>query len=93
VPTIQNLNFDLKHDGLIMVAGKIGSGKSTLLLSIMEENSRMKGSIDIRGRIAYVEQEPFIFSSTVEENITFGLEYNEERFTKCIAAACLTTDL
>jgi ATP-binding cassette subfamily C (CFTR/MRP) protein 4 len=63
-----------------MVAGKIGSGKTTLLYSIMEENRRMKGSLDIRGRIAYVEQEPFIFSSTVEENITFGLEYCEERF-------------
>ena len=31
----------------------------------------------IKGKIAYVEQEPFIISGTIEENITFGLEYNE----------------
>jgi ATP-binding cassette subfamily C (CFTR/MRP) protein 4 len=87
------MNFDLKHDSLLMVAGKIGSGKTTLLFSIMEENRRIKGSLDIRGKIAYVEQEPFIFSSTVEDNITFGLEYNDERFKKCIDAACLEADM
>ena len=92
-PTLQNVNFDLKHNSLLMVAGKIGAGKTTLLYSIMEENRRMKGSLDIRGKIAYVEQEPFIFSSTVEENITFGLEYCEERFKKVVEAACLTSDM
>ena len=92
-PTLQNVNFDLKHDSLLMVAGKIGTGKTTLLFSIMEENRRMQGTLDIRGKIAYVEQEPFIFSSTVEENITFGLEYNDERFKRCVEAACLTSDM
>jgi ATP-binding cassette, subfamily C (CFTR/MRP), member 2 len=54
-PTLQNVNFDLKHDSLLMVAGKIGTGKTTLLFSIMEENRRMQGTLDIRGKIAYVE--------------------------------------
>jgi len=72
-----------------MVVGKIGSGKTTLLHSIMEENVKMSGEASIRGKIAYVEQEPFIFSGTIEENITFGYVYDEERFNKCIEAACL----
>lgn len=59
-----------------MVAGMIGSGKTTLLYAIMEENKRMQGELNIKGTIAYVEQEPFIFSGSVEENITFGLVYD-----------------
>jgi len=34
----------------------------------------------VKGKIAYVEQEPFIISGNIEENITFGLEFNEEWF-------------
>jgi len=63
-----------------MVAGKIGSGKTTLLYSIMDETRKMSGSLSVKGKIAYVEQEPFIFSGTIEENITFGLIYDQERF-------------
>lgn len=77
----------------MMIAGKIGSGKTTLLFSIMEENRRMEGELNIKGKIAYVEQEPFIFSGTVEENVTFGLEYDEERFKKCIEVSCMQSDM
>jgi ABC-type multidrug transport system ATPase subunit len=38
-----------------MVAGKIGSGKTTLLYAIMEENKKISGDFNIRGKIAYVE--------------------------------------
>lgn len=72
-----------------MIVGKIGSGKTTLLHSIMEENVKMGGEASIRGKIAYVEQEPFIFSGTIEDNVTFGYAYDEERFIKSIEAACL----
>lgn len=45
----------MKHNDLVMVAGKIGTGKTTLLHGIMEENNKMKGELTIKGRIAYVE--------------------------------------
>lgn len=76
-----------------MVAGTIGSGKTTLLYAIMEENKRMSGNLNIKGKVAYVEQEPFIFSGSVEENITFGLVYDERRFKKCVRASCLESDM
>jgi ABC-type multidrug transport system fused ATPase/permease subunit len=63
-----------------MVAGEIGSGKTTLLNSIMNETIKKLGSLEVKGKIAYVEQEPFIISGNIEENITFGLEFNEEWF-------------
>jgi len=38
--------------------------------------------VQVNGKIAYVEQEPFIISGTIKENILFGLEFDEEKFEK-----------
>ena len=40
-----------------------------------------------------MEQQPFILSGTVEENITFGLKYEERWFQRAVVAAELTDDL
>ena len=37
VPTLFNINFNLKRGGLTGVAGLVGSGKSSLMSSIMGE--------------------------------------------------------
>jgi len=76
-----------------MVAGEIGSGKTTLLYSIMNETIKKEGNLEVKGKIAYVEQEPFIISGTIEDNIIFGLEFNEERFQLCIKASALSHDM
>jgi ABC-type multidrug transport system fused ATPase/permease subunit len=81
---LSDVNLDLKFDDTIFVVGKIGNGKTTLIHSIMDETVKLSGSQEVRGKIAYVEQEPFIFSGTIEDNITFGLVYNEERFNHAI---------
>ena len=46
----------------------------------MEETEKKSGTIEVKGKIAYVEQEPFIFSGTIQENITFGLKYDKGKF-------------
>ena len=38
----------------------------------MEETKLKAGSRTVHGNIAYVEQEPFIMSGTIKENILFG---------------------
>jgi len=53
---------------------------------------KKSGKHTVRGSIAYVEQEPFIISGTIEDNITFGLEYAEIRFRKAVTAAQLEDD-
>jgi len=70
----------LKHDDLLVVVGQVGSGKTTLLYSIMEETRKNFGSCFIKGTIAYVEQEPFIFSGSIKENILFGKIYHHQLF-------------
>lgn len=71
----------------MVVVGRIGSGKTSLLYSIMDETVKKAGKHQVRGRLAYVEQEPFIFSGSIQDNICFGLEYAECRFRKAVKAA------
>lgn len=46
----------------------------------MEETRVVEGERHINGTVAYVEQEPFIFSGTIKDNILFGLDFDEEMF-------------
>ena len=76
-----------------MVVGQVGCGKTSLLFSVMQETILSKGNVSVAGSMAYVEQEPFIFSQTVKENILFGQQYDKERMDRAIAAAQLTRDV
>lgn len=71
----------------------MGSGKSGLLGVILEEIPYYSGYFQKRGTVAYVEQEPIIFSTTVKENILFGREFDEPLYNKVIQMSCLDADL
>ena len=60
----------------MVVVGKVGAGKTTLLHSIMEETRLVKGEQVVKGTIAYVEQEPFIISGSIKDNILMGKRFN-----------------
>jgi len=64
-PVLNNININLKSKDFLTVVGKVGCGKTSLLYSIMEETLLLKGERTVNGTIAYVEQEPFIFSASV----------------------------
>ena len=68
-PVLQNININMKPGDFLTVVGQVGSGKTSLLYSVMEETKLQKGTFKIEGSIAYVEQEPFIFSGSVKNNI------------------------
>ena len=76
----------------MVIIGYVVSGKSTLLRSILSETKLIKGNLEIRGSIAYVEQEPFIFPASVKENILFGKDYDKEKFDHVIKICELQTD-
>ncbi len=81
-----DVNFTIGAGSLLVLTGPIGSGKSTLLRLIPRIYDPSGGSVLIDGTdikkipiealremIGYVEQEPFLFSDTVRENIVFGV--------------------
>ena len=81
---LRDISLTMMQGELLVVVGTIGSGKTSLLYSLMDETVKKNGQHTVRGKVAYVEQEPFIFSGTIEENICFGLEYGEVRFRKAV---------
>ena len=69
----ENISLTLVDKKLLAVVGRVGSGKSSLLASLMGETYIQSGSLHQRGTVAYVEQEPCVFSDSFRNNILFGL--------------------
>lgn len=82
---LKNINFEVEKGEFIAFAGQSGAGKSTIISLIARMYDPDKGKIlannkeiqkyDIdqwRNRIAVVRQDPYIFNTTLEENIKIG---------------------
>ncbi|EAS02536.2 ABC transporter C family protein (macronuclear) [Tetrahymena thermophila SB210] len=93
IPVLQDINVQINNGEFVCIVGKVGSGKTSFLNCILQEVPYYKGQIQCKGQLAYVEQEPYIFSSTVKENILFGREYDDDLYKKIIRACCLEQDL
>lgn len=97
-PVLDRLTFEVKAGEMVAIVGPIGCGKSTLasaiprLLDIAPHQIFLDGIditrlrlADLRGAIAYVPQESFLFSTTIKNNIRYGEP--EATDLKVIAAA------
>ncbi|XP_039693691.1 ATP-binding cassette sub-family C member 4 isoform X3 [Pteropus medius] len=92
-PTLQDLSFTVRPGELLAVVGPVGAGKSSLLSAVLGELSPSQGLVSVHGRVAYVSQQPWVFSGTVRSNILFGKKYEKERYEKVIQACALKKDL
>ncbi|EAR91416.2 ABC transporter family protein (macronuclear) [Tetrahymena thermophila SB210] len=92
-PVLKNINLDIQNGDLVAIIGRIGSGKSSLLSCILQEIPYFKGNFSFNGKLAYVEQEPYIFSSSIKENIIFGSEYDEDLYQQVLEACGLNQDI
>ncbi len=86
---MKNLNLHADKNELIAVIGPVGSGKTSFLLSLLEELDYIKGKLEIKGSVFYLSQEPWVFTSTIKQNILFGKPYNEKKFKEIIKICCL----
>jgi ATP-binding cassette, subfamily B, multidrug efflux pump len=86
-PTLKNLNFEIKAGQKIGLVGPVGSGKTTLLHVLNRLYPTERGTILINGvdlqditqrslhlQVAFVPQEPFLFSDSIAENMNLGRE-------------------
>jgi len=91
-PCLSNLNLTIRPGEVTAVIGKIGSGKTSFLLSMLREIPKTMGSLSSKGSVAYVEQEPIIFSGSVRENIMFGKTFDDHLYHKVVRACNLQSD-
>ncbi|MEM1136508.1 MAG: ABC transporter ATP-binding protein [Bacteroidota bacterium] len=85
IEALRNINFNINSGKSLAILGTTGSGKSTIanLLCRMFDVSKGEILIDdvqikdfaidnLRKHIGYVPQDVFLFSDSIEENISFG---------------------
>ena len=58
-------------------------------MALLGEMASINGDIKLNGNAFYVTQEPWIFSSTIKQNILFGKEYSKEKFDKIVKICAL----
>ena len=75
------------------VCGLVGSGKSSLISAILGQMEKVSGSCRVRGSLAYVAQEAWIFNATLRENILFGLEFDADKYEEVLKVCSLKQDL
>jgi len=99
---VERLNLEIPAGGVTALVGPTGGGKSTLAnLALryyeVDEGSVSVGGInlqdfaleDLRGNIGIVSQDPFLFDSSVRENLLLARpNASEEDLTKALSAAC-----
>eukprot|EP00475_Leptophrys_vorax_P005791 TRINITY_DN1350_c0_g1_i6.p1 TRINITY_DN1350_c0_g1~~TRINITY_DN1350_c0_g1_i6.p1 ORF type:complete len:1341 (-),score=365.45 TRINITY_DN1350_c0_g1_i6:70-4092(-) len=90
---LRNVSVELRPGQVLAVVGTCGSGKTTFLKGILGDADVSEGSVQVKGRIAYVPQNPFIMHGTVRDNILFGLDYEEKWYLEVLRACCLPSDL
>ncbi|KAF7093794.1 hypothetical protein CFC21_096182 [Triticum aestivum] len=92
-PTLKNMNLLVKAGEKIAICGEVGSGKSTLLAAVLGEVPKTEGTIQICGKIAYISQNAWIQTGTVQDNILFGSLMDRERYHNTLARCSLVKDL
>ncbi|WP_071189776.1 ABC transporter ATP-binding protein [Trichormus sp. NMC-1] len=97
-PALDHVNFTIAAGEVVAIVGAIGSGKSTLANALphlldIEAGQLFLDGIDItkiaindlRGAIAYVPQDSFLFSTTIKNNIRYGDPLSEQESVEAVA--------
>ncbi len=99
-PVLQGLTLRVEPGQSVAIVGRVGSGKSTLLKALPRMIQVAPGTIyldgvdivdiplnTLRGNMAFVTQEVFVFSDTIRNNIVFGRDGFTEAWLQTVVEA------
>ena len=103
-PVLSDFSLNVKKGETVALVGESGAGKTTILNLIMGFNQPTEGKITVdnydlsninldslRSHLAVVPQNTILFTGTLRDNITYGLDdVDEQHLTDVIEAANLT---
>jgi len=90
---ISDINLSISKGKLVAIVGAVGSGKSSLLSAIVGEMKRISGDVIVSGSVGYCPQQAWIQNSSLQNNITFGLEMDRQKYQAAIRDSALEKDL
>ena len=104
---LKNINLHIPAGTSLAIVGPTGSGKSTLVSLIPRIYDALQGTLLLDGReitdfplemlrrnIGFVPQETFLFSTSIRENIAFGVENaSDADVERAAEAASLAQDI
>ena len=102
---LSSLNLTVRHGETIALVGESGAGKTTILNLVIGFNKPTKGKVTLDGydmnelnlrtyrqHLAVVPQSTILFSGSIRDNITYGLDsYTEKQLDEAIKAANLSS--
>ena len=84
---LNNINLDINEGDNIALVGSSGAGKSTLAQVIAQRFRPIEGSVSFKYKdlkIGFLSQSPYIFSSTIKENIAMFDDVPDEIIIKVL---------
>jgi ATP-binding cassette, subfamily B, multidrug efflux pump len=95
IHALKNFNLEIKKGQKIAIIGRTGSGKTTVAQLLLRMYDPTSGNLSIDGtdikqldlhelrkNISYVPQDVFLFSDTIANNISFGLDDTNENLVR-----------
>ncbi|MCM1049487.1 MAG: ABC transporter ATP-binding protein/permease [Clostridiales bacterium] len=105
-PVLRDLTLQFRKGGKYAIIGPSGCGKSTLLKILLGWLPDYVGNIRFDGKdardftteqlkqqMSYIEQNVFLFNSTIRDNITLGEKFTNEQMENALRDSALSGDL
>ena len=105
-PILQDLSLQFKKGGKYALTGPSGCGKSTLLKLLLGWLPDYSGTIlfdgsdardftpeQLQQQMSCIEQNVFLFNSTIRDNIILGGTFTDEQMEKALRDSALMSDL
>ena len=106
-PVLKNINLKIPSGATVAIVGPTGCGKTTLVNLLARIYQAERGSLfvdgvdihdiplkTLRSNIGFIQQEPFLFSDLLKNNIAYGIENaSEVQIKEAAHAADLLTQI